>query len=53
MYSDFIYINRYRAGRLRGNEKAAIVAAIIKAARQMYPKQELALVFSQVKTKFD
>lgn len=48
MYSDFIYINRYRAGRLRSNKKTAIVAAIIKATRQKYPKQadQLALVFS-------
>jgi len=46
IYSDFIYINRYRAGRLRGNKKAAIIVAIIKTTRQMYSKQELALVFS-------
>lgn len=39
IYSDFIYINRYRAGRLRSNKKTAIVAAIIKAIRQKYPKQ--------------
>lgn len=39
LYSDFIYINRYRAGGLRGNKKTAIVAAIIKGARQIYPKK--------------
>lgn len=41
-------MNRYRAGGLRGNEKTAIVAAIMKGARQIYPKKadQLALVFS-------
>lgn len=55
MYSDFICMNRHRAGGLRSDEKTAIVTAIMKAARQMYPTQadQLALVFSQVKTKFD
>lgn len=48
MYSDFISLNRYRARGLRADKKATIVAAIIKATRQMYPKQaeQLALVFS-------
>lgn len=48
LYLDFIYMNRYRAGGLRGNEKAAIVAVVIKGARQIYPKQadQLTLVFS-------
>lgn len=46
LYLDFIYINRYRAGGLRGNKKATIIVAVIKGIRQMYPKQELVLVFS-------
>lgn len=46
LYSDFIYINRYRARGLRGNKKATIIVAVIKGTRQIYPKQELALVFS-------
>lgn len=55
MYSDFICLNRHRGRGLRANEKSAIVAAVIKAAREMYPGQadRLSLVFSQVKTKFD
>lgn len=36
IYSDFIYINRYRAGRLRSNKKIAIVIVVIKATRQIY-----------------
>lgn len=48
IYSDFICINCYRAGRLRSNKKTAIVTAVIKATRQMYLTQadQLALVFS-------
>lgn len=39
LYSDFIYINCYRAGGLRGNKKITIVVAIIKGTRQIYSKK--------------
>lgn len=55
MYSDFIYLNRYRGRGLRAEEKATIVAVVIKSTREMYLEhaERLLLVFSQVKTKFD
>lgn len=41
-------MNRYRGGGLRAEEKAAIIAAVIKGIREIYPNytERLLLVFS-------